>query len=177
MAEIVGASNTSLQSLMMFFMAAAVSLIPHQVLHYLGLAVVSSSMVLYGVHYNRPSVRLRRLNDYVKTTREILAHARRTCVRDHLELMVEDGRLLQVKLSTSNIQSQVLEARNVPWKVYFQTLGVVIRTIIDCEREVRQIQTATLLIIEAENRRQLRNVIAETREIVNAVAHASGPGG
>ncbi|KAJ6600397.1 hypothetical protein DFH09DRAFT_1128201 [Mycena vulgaris] len=176
MADFDTATYTHFQSPMVVVVAATLPFIPTGILHYIVLAVASLLLVLYGIHYNRPSIRLCRLNDYVKATGEILARAKLECVRNHFELTVEEGRLLQIQLAISKTQSRMLETRKAPWKLYLQTLTVVLRTLANCEHAVRQAQTATLLIIEADHQRKLCEDIAESREIVNGMVHPAGHG-
>ncbi|KAJ6507539.1 hypothetical protein DFH09DRAFT_1438016 [Mycena vulgaris] len=95
-------------------------------------------------YHNRPSIRLCQLNDYVKATGEILARARLECVRNHFELTVEEGRLLQIQLAISKTQPRMLETREAPWKLYLQTLMMVLRTLANREHAARQAQTAML---------------------------------
>ncbi|KAJ7474827.1 hypothetical protein FB451DRAFT_1174259 [Mycena latifolia] len=44
--------------------------------------------------------------------------------------------------------------------------------LLQCERQVRELQTSTLLIMEAENQRKLAKHINESRQIVNTVVRS-----
>ncbi|KAJ7098466.1 hypothetical protein C8R43DRAFT_251550 [Mycena crocata] len=168
------AHTPSLQSVILFLAAASFSVVPSRILHYTGLAVISSSILLYAVRYNAPSNRLSRLNEHLLTAAEILARARLECTWDYIELGAEETRFLRAKFAASKIQSLLFEARVAPWKIYLQKLRAVIHCLHQCEREVRAVQTATLLIIESENQRKLVRAIKESRKMTNAVAHSPG---
>ncbi|KAJ7474799.1 hypothetical protein FB451DRAFT_1464874 [Mycena latifolia] len=147
----------------------ALSLIPSGIFPYVILAMVCASLVIYAAHRIRPSTRLSRLNDALAGATEILARAKSECLHDQLDLVDEEGRLLQVKLSASKIQTHLLEARNASWEIYLPRIRAVCHSLDSCERQVREIQTSTLLIIEAENQRKLAEHINESRGIVNTV--------
>ncbi|KAJ7474791.1 hypothetical protein FB451DRAFT_1464838 [Mycena latifolia] len=147
----------------------ALSLIPSSILFYLILALVCAFLVIYAAHHMRPSTRLSRLNDALAGATEILARAKFECLRDLLYLAETEACLLQVKLSTSKIQTSLLEARDASWETYLHKIRAISHSLDRCERQVRELQTSTLLIIEAENQRKLAEHINESRGIVNTV--------
>ncbi|KAJ6531382.1 hypothetical protein DFH09DRAFT_1183494 [Mycena vulgaris] len=160
---------TPLQSGILFW---ALSLVPLNIFRYVGLGAAAASGVIYVAHYHHPSTRLGRLNNMLSTTTDILACAKSHCLRDHLNLADDEHCLLRAKLSASRIQSRLLEARDAPWKLYFQTIRAIWLSLNKCERQVREIRTSTLLTIEAEHQRKLAEHIKESREIVNTVVHS-----
>ncbi|KAJ7474813.1 hypothetical protein FB451DRAFT_1366858 [Mycena latifolia] len=147
----------------------ALSLIPGSIFFYVILALVCAALVIYAAHRIRPSTRLSRLNDALAGATEILARAKSDCLRDLLDLADKEARLLQVKLSASKIQTSLLEARDASWETYLHKIRAISHSLDKCERQVRELQTSTLLIIEAENQRKLEEHINENREIVNTV--------
>ncbi|KAJ6531384.1 hypothetical protein DFH09DRAFT_1326541 [Mycena vulgaris] len=153
---------TPLQSGVLFW---ALSLVPINIFRYVGLGAAAVSGMIYAAHYHHPSTRLGRLNNMVATTTEIIIRARSECLRDHVTLVEEEHRLLRAKLCASKIQSRLLEARDAPWKLYFQTIRAIWLSLDKCECKVRGIRTSTL----AEHQRKLAEHINESREIVNAV--------
>ncbi|KAJ7474819.1 hypothetical protein FB451DRAFT_1174249 [Mycena latifolia] len=147
----------------------ALSLIPGSIFCYVILALACASLMIYAAHRIRPSTRLERLNNALTTTTEILARAKSECLRDLLDLADKETVLLQVKLSASKIQTRLLEARDASWETYLHKIRAISHSLDRCERQVRELQTSTLLIIESENQRKLAEHINESREIVNMV--------
>ncbi|KAJ6507104.1 hypothetical protein DFH09DRAFT_1101333 [Mycena vulgaris] len=160
---------TPLQSGVLFWV---LSLVPINIFRYIGLGAAAVSGAIFAAHYHHPSTRMARLNNMLSATTEILARAKSHCLRDHLDLANDERRLLRAKLCASKIQSRLLEARDAPWKLYFQTIRAIWLSLNKCERQVRDIRTSTLLTIEAEHQRKLAEHIKESREIVNAVVHS-----
>jgi hypothetical protein len=93
----------------------------------------------------------------------------------------------RVKLSASKIQSHLLEIRSATWKTYFRSIRAILRSVDQCAKEIKEIQTAMLvsvfaftipcflirnfpqLIIEAERQRKLTEGIKESQEVLGAV--------
>ncbi|KAJ7123718.1 hypothetical protein C8R44DRAFT_852528 [Mycena epipterygia] len=166
---------------------------------YMCLAVGSSAAAIYAAHHYRPSKKLARLEDTIKVAEGILKHAKEDCVRDHVDLLDVEDRLLQwvalysrVKVSASEIQSQMLEAGGVPslfesnvvldrglsvriagcygsLKKYLQTIRGITKSISKCRKEVEKIHTSTLCIIEEERRRKLFRAMREVREVIEVL--------
>ncbi|KAJ7474846.1 hypothetical protein FB451DRAFT_1246801 [Mycena latifolia] len=147
----------------------ALSLIPSSIFFYVIPALVCTSLVIYAAHRIWPSTRLERLNNALTTTTDILARAKSECLRDQLDLVDGEGRLLQAKLSASKIQTSLLEARDASWEGYLHKIRAISHNLDRCERQVRELQTSTLLIIEAEHQRKLAEHINESRDIMNTV--------
>ncbi|KAJ6535844.1 hypothetical protein DFH09DRAFT_1091620 [Mycena vulgaris] len=142
---------TPLQSGVIFL---ALSLVPLNIFRYIGLRVAAVSGVIYTAYYRHPSMRIGRLDNMLSATTDILARAKSHCIRDRSNLADNERRLLR-------IQSRLLEARDAPWKLYFQTIREIWLTLNKCERQVREIRTSTLLTIEAEHQRKLAEHINE----------------
>ncbi|KAJ7202132.1 hypothetical protein GGX14DRAFT_463926 [Mycena pura] len=145
------------------------SLIPANIFHYMTLGAAAGSLVLFAAHRQMPSLRHHRLNSAIKNTAEVLTRAKTECPRDHLTLAEEETKLAQARLSASKVHSQLLEARDACWTSYFQLIWKISQGLRDCEKQARKVETATLLIMEAENQRKLTEIISETREVINAV--------
>ncbi|KAJ7173936.1 hypothetical protein C8R43DRAFT_631151 [Mycena crocata] len=169
------ATYTPVQTMILCLVTAGLSLIPNPFLHYIGLAIIiSSSFIVHAIRHHRPSIHLRRINKAVAVTVQLLARAKLECARDQFELAAEERRLVEVKLAASRIQSLLLGACDAPWKIYLQTMRAVFLSLDNCEREIHKVQTATLLIIEAEHQRKLEHDINESLGILNAVARYPG---
>ncbi|KAJ7749777.1 hypothetical protein B0H14DRAFT_2982659 [Mycena olivaceomarginata] len=171
-------TNSSLQSsLLLCFATTALSLIPTKDLRYGSLGVVLTYLALVAVHYIRPSTRLDRLNDTLKVATDLLSRADARCARNIFELHEIQRDLLQTMLSASKIQSDLLEARDVSWSIYFQKTMEIWWKLNQCERQVQMIQTLTLLTIESENQRRLAQDIKESREtsvVLNFAGNSRG---
>ncbi|KAJ7812748.1 hypothetical protein B0H14DRAFT_2856215 [Mycena olivaceomarginata] len=167
-------TNSSLQSsLLLCFATTALSLIPTKDLRYGSLGVVLAYLALVAVHYIHPSTRLDRLNDTLKVTTDLLSRPDARCARNIFELHEIQRDLLQTMLSASKIQSDLLEARDVSWNIYFQKTMEIWRKLNQCEHQVQTIQALTLLTIESENQRRLAQDIKESRE-TSAVLNFAG---
>ncbi|KAJ7123719.1 hypothetical protein C8R44DRAFT_151905 [Mycena epipterygia] len=172
--------------------AGTQSLVSGTTFGYICLAVGSASPAIYAAHHYRPSKKLARLEDAIKVTEGILKRAKEDCARDHVDLLDVEDRLLQAKVSASDIQSQMLEAGGVPslfesnvvldrslsariagcygsWKKYLQTIRGITKSISKCRKEVEKIHTSTLRIIEEERRRKLFGAMREVREVIEVL--------
>ncbi|KAJ7660622.1 hypothetical protein B0H17DRAFT_1094828, partial [Mycena rosella] len=159
----------------------ALSAVPSTIVLYTILTLVCTSFVIYAAHHELPSIRLLRLNNLITAVKDILAHAKSECLRDHLVIAYEEEYLirvinspfmLRVKLSMSDIQTGLLEVRDTPWKIFIHKMWTIWHNLSKCERKVRGIQTSLLLILEAEHRRKLAEDLSESREAVNSVIHS-----
>ncbi|KAJ7493477.1 hypothetical protein FB451DRAFT_1550965 [Mycena latifolia] len=165
MCDVISAFQTSI-------VFGALSLVPGNTFRYIGLGLASASLTVYAVHHQGPSQKLARLEGTVKDTEEIMEQAKLDCLRNGVELMDRETRLLHVKLSVSKIKSQMLEARDTPWNEYFQKIIGIWQSIDKGEKDIKQIQTSTLLTIEGERQRRLSEGIKESREIFDAVVRS-----
>jgi hypothetical protein len=87
--------NTSdiLQSSVLFW---TLSLIPATIFPYLALGLLSTSFIIYRLHYSRPAVTLDRLENTITTVEDsILIHAKAKCMRDYLALVEAETRFLR----------------------------------------------------------------------------------
>ncbi|KAJ7704093.1 hypothetical protein B0H17DRAFT_1194002 [Mycena rosella] len=150
----------------------ALSLAPGNTSPYITLGLASVLLAVYLVHHYGPMQRLARVEDVIAATEEILAGAKLDCARDHMTLMERGRRLLEAKLSASNIQTKILQARDKTWEEYFQAIKEIMEEVSKCAKDVKRIQTSTLLTIEAEHRRKLSEGIKDSQEIFNAVVRS-----
>ncbi|KAJ7792098.1 hypothetical protein B0H14DRAFT_2624306 [Mycena olivaceomarginata] len=125
----------------------------------------------------RPSHKLGRVEHAIEACQETLKHAKSNCARNHVELTDGARRLLEAKMSASKIRSRLLQTYSVTtWEElveYLQNLCNIMQKINQCAKDVKEIQTSTLLTIEAERQREFFEGIKELREIHNTVVSAS----
>ncbi|KAJ6551932.1 hypothetical protein B0H19DRAFT_1073555 [Mycena capillaripes] len=162
-------TNCPLLSSLLFWI---ISLIPSKIFRNITLVVASACPTVYFIHLNRPSVRLDRLHNTITIVEDVLTRAKAKCMRDHLALAESETRLLRAKLSTSRLRSKLLEMHTMPWKFYLQNIRVIFRSLATCERELQDIQTAILLLIEAAHQFKLVADIDESSEIMNGLLHS-----
>ncbi|KAF7368723.1 hypothetical protein MVEN_00197000 [Mycena venus] len=78
----------------------------------------------------------------------------------------------RTKLWASKIHTRVLEMCDMPWTMYLQNIPSVLKSLANCERELCELKTFMLLLIEAAHQHKLAQDINESREAVNGVALA-----
>ncbi|KAJ7810102.1 hypothetical protein B0H14DRAFT_3480913 [Mycena olivaceomarginata] len=160
-------TSDALQSSVLFWM---LSLIPAKMFPYLSLGILSASSVVYALRRRCPAVTLDRLDNTITAVEEILTHAKAKCMRDYLALFEAETRFLRTKLAVSRLHSRLLEARHMPgWKTYLRDIFTISRALVMLEREVRDIQTSLLVLIEAAHQHKLTEDIRESQEIVDGV--------
>ncbi|KAJ7347745.1 hypothetical protein DFH08DRAFT_808531 [Mycena albidolilacea] len=130
------------------FWTLSSSLIPGHIFPYFVLGVTSVSFVIYTLQHNLPSARVNRLNNTIAVVEEILTQAKANCTRDYLALVSAETRFLRNCLSN---------------------MTTISRSLATVEREVRDIQTSLLLLIESVHQRKLAEDLHESQEIVDAV--------
>ncbi|KAJ7347797.1 hypothetical protein DFH08DRAFT_936595 [Mycena albidolilacea] len=156
-----------LQSSVLFWV---LSLIPATIFPYLALGLLSTSFIIYGLRYSCPAVTLDRLENTITTVEEILTHAKAKCMHDYLALVEAETQFLRTKLAVSRLHSRLLEACNIPsWKNYLRDIFTISRALAILEREMRDIKTSLLVLIEAAHQRKLTEDIHEGQEIVDGV--------
>ncbi|KAJ7704052.1 hypothetical protein B0H17DRAFT_1228265, partial [Mycena rosella] len=161
---------SALQTSILF---GALAMVPGNTSPYITLGLASVLLAVHAMHHYGPSQRLLRLEDTITATEEILEGAKLDCARDHMTLVERGRRLLEAKLSASEIQTKILEARDETWEEYFQGLRETMEKITKCRKDITAIHTSTLLTIEAERQRQLSAGIQESHEVLNAVVPLS----
>ncbi|KAJ7140804.1 hypothetical protein C8R44DRAFT_726521 [Mycena epipterygia] len=160
--------------------------------YYICLAFACASPAIYAAHHQVPSKKLARLEDEIQVAEGILKGAKEDCApRHHADLLDIEGRLLQAKLSASEIQSQMLEAGGVTLlesnavldrslsariaacygslKKYLQNTRGMMKSISKCRKEVEKIRTSTLRIIQEERRHKLVKAIKEVRDVTEVL--------
>ncbi|KAJ7347825.1 hypothetical protein DFH08DRAFT_808600 [Mycena albidolilacea] len=157
------------------------SLIPATIFPYLTLGLLSTYFIIYALRRNCPAVRVDRLKNEITVVDEILTHAKAKCMHDYLALIEAETRFLRAqnaldpgrtKLAVSRLHSRLLEARHMPgWKTYFRDIFIISRALAMLEREVQDIQTSLLVLIEAAHQRKLTADIQESQEIGDGVLH------
>ncbi|KAF7368724.1 hypothetical protein MVEN_00197100 [Mycena venus] len=149
------------------------SFIPSNPFRYIALGIALVSFLVYGALYNTPSARLGRLDNAIATVNSILMCAKAKCIRDHLLLAEIEVQFLQTKLWASKIHTRVLEMCDMPWTIYLQNIPSVLKSLANCERELCELKTSMLLLIEVAHQHELAQDINESREVVDGVALAS----
>ncbi|KAJ7893978.1 hypothetical protein B0H13DRAFT_2665419 [Mycena leptocephala] len=77
-----------------------------------------------------------------------------------------------IKALEDILELQLLEMRSATWKTYFKSIRAILQIINQCAKEVKEIQTAMLLIIEEERQRKLTEGIKETQAALGAVVRS-----
>ncbi|KAJ7704097.1 hypothetical protein B0H17DRAFT_1194005 [Mycena rosella] len=108
---------------------STLSLVPGNTSPYITLSLASVLLAVYAMHHYGPSQRLLRLEDAIRVTEAILAGAKLDCARDHMTLVERGRRLLEAKLSASNIQTKILRAHDKTWEEYFQAIKEILEKI------------------------------------------------
>ncbi|KAJ7735943.1 hypothetical protein B0H16DRAFT_1695513 [Mycena metata] len=138
-------------------------------LRYIILGLLLMLLVAYIVGYYTPSRMVVRLENAIKTLRNTLKHAK-NCPMALAKLAEMGCQLTQVEVSVPGIRGQLLDMGSLEtWKEYFQGLRGIFKTIRECNKEVKDIQTSVLRIVEGEHERQLLMRVEEERGILNAL--------
>ncbi|KAF7356365.1 hypothetical protein MVEN_00968900 [Mycena venus] len=149
----------------------ALSIVPGN--RYILLGLISVTLIIYAVNSQRPSHKLRLVEEAIKVAEEILERAQWNCSRNQVELMDETTHLLKAKISASEIRSRLLETDGVTtWKEfvkYLQSLRDITQKMKQCAKEVKEIQTSILRTIEAERRRKISEGVQESQEILDTL--------
>ncbi|KAJ7699773.1 hypothetical protein B0H16DRAFT_1643651, partial [Mycena metata] len=139
-------------------------------LRYIILGLLLVLLVAYIVGYYTPSRMVVRLEITIKTLRNTLKQAKKNCPMDLTKLTEMGCQLTQVEVSVPGIRGQLLNIDSLgTWKEYFQGLRGIFKTIMECNKEVKDIQASVLRIIEGEHERQLLMRVEEERGIFNAL--------
>ncbi|KAJ7153410.1 hypothetical protein C8R43DRAFT_1126704 [Mycena crocata] len=162
MVDTISTRKTSLILLVLY-------LVPVTIAPYISLGLTCASLIIYAVHSRCPVKTLSRLEDAIKTTEEIMERAKVECMRNHVELMDGASRLFRAKLSASKMQTRMFEARKKTGKKYLQEIRGIMQHIDKYTKEVREIQTATLLTMEVERQRQLSENVDKSRDALDAI--------
>ncbi|KAJ6480291.1 hypothetical protein C8R45DRAFT_933218 [Mycena sanguinolenta] len=160
----MGTPPSKFPSSLLFF---TLSLIPSNVLRYPALVLAAISVVVYSIYNNPPSARLAHVNNVVIVVDGILTRAKAECMRDHLLLAEYETRLLRTKLSTSKVHTYVLELDAMAWKQHLHNRITIFTSLAKCERELRDIQTSLLILIEAAHQRKIAEDLNLNTAIVN----------
>ncbi|KAF7378086.1 hypothetical protein MSAN_00232800 [Mycena sanguinolenta] len=158
-------------------LSSTLSLIPGNAIPYLALGIGSAFCMGYAIRYNLPAVKLDRLNTTLRTAEETLDHAKAKCVRDYLSLAELRTRFLRTKLTTSKLQTRLLEVHDLGWKDYLQNIIAISRCLVMLEREVCDIQKTSLVLIEAAHRRKLTEDINETQAVLHGAMYQNTESG
>ncbi|KAJ7848034.1 hypothetical protein B0H14DRAFT_2583257 [Mycena olivaceomarginata] len=150
----------------------ALSLLPDN--RYILLVLVPALVVVNVANAQRPTQKLDRVKHAIDGCKERLEGAKLTCARNHVELTDRTRRLSEVAVLASIIQVRLLEKHPdfTTWKgyvKYVKDMHDMWKKIHQCAKDVREIETSTLLTIEAENQRQSGENIRDCDEICDAL--------
>ncbi|KAJ7123713.1 hypothetical protein C8R44DRAFT_875877 [Mycena epipterygia] len=168
---------------------AAQSLVSGTTFGYICVGLGCVSPAIYAAYHHLPSKKLARLEDAIKVAEGILKRAKEECARDQVELLDVESRLLQAELAASEIQSRMFNAGGLSplvesnavivrdlsariaacyvfLKKYLQDARGITKSISKCRKEVEDIYTSTLRIIEEERRCKLFEAMKEVREVI-----------
>ncbi|KAJ7353193.1 hypothetical protein DFH08DRAFT_804776 [Mycena albidolilacea] len=94
---------------------------------YILLGLGAASFTLYAADRQTPSAKLGRVEDAIIATEKIQQHAKTNGARDQVKWMDYKRRLLDAKVSVSNIQTRLLEARSVKtWREYLEKVKEIL---------------------------------------------------
>ncbi|KAF8166927.1 hypothetical protein K438DRAFT_2064939 [Mycena galopus ATCC 62051] len=157
----------------------ALSLLPDN--RYISVALSLAGLILHIINGHCPSNKLGRVGGAIESVDGTLKRAKEDYPWIYAELMSVTNRLLEARLLTSKIQTRMLEPCSVTsWKefaAYIQNSWEIMRDILKCAKNVKEIQVSAMRIIEGERQRQFSAGIQESRDILEKVtcslAHAS----
>ncbi|KAF8170045.1 hypothetical protein K438DRAFT_1773967 [Mycena galopus ATCC 62051] len=135
----------------------ALSLLPDN--HYILLIL---SLIGWGMHIangQRPTNKLDRVEDRIKSVNETLKHAKENCTRNYPQLILITARLLDVRSITTYEE----------FVQYRQDFPKIMWDIMQTAKKVEEIRKAILRIIEAERQREFTAGIEESHEIFDRV--------
>ncbi|KAJ7699764.1 hypothetical protein B0H16DRAFT_1749292 [Mycena metata] len=144
-------------------------------LRYIFLGLLLALLVAYIIDQYTPSRMVLRLENTIGALRHTLDHAMGNCPRDWAELRELGYQLTQVELSISGILHRLLDVSLATWKKYFQGLRGIFKNITECNKDVKDIDTSVLRIMEVEREHQLRIRAGEERIIIDALMSALLP--
>ncbi|KAJ7904158.1 hypothetical protein B0H13DRAFT_1881648 [Mycena leptocephala] len=153
------------------------ALVPGTISRYVCLALAFVSFIFFAAGHQGLAEKLIQLEDVIEALEEILERAKTASsyARNHVEVIDAGCRLLQVKLSASKIQCNLLAMRSATWKIYLTNMRPILHSIDQCAKEVKEIHAAMLLIIEEERQRKLTEGIIESQEVLGTVARTVAP--
>ncbi|KAJ7735933.1 hypothetical protein B0H16DRAFT_1574775, partial [Mycena metata] len=115
-------------------------------LRYIILGLLLALLVAYIIGYYTPSRMVLRLEITINTLRNTLKHAKANCPMDFAKLAEMGCQLTQVEVSVPGIRGQLLDMDSPgTWKEYFQGLRGIFKAIMECNKEVKDIQTSVLV--------------------------------
>ncbi|KAJ7307679.1 hypothetical protein DFH08DRAFT_824205 [Mycena albidolilacea] len=155
---------------------AALSVLPGN--QYILFALLPVWLLAHIANGQRPTQKVDGVNHAIDACKELLEGAKLACTRDHVELTDRARRLSEVTVSASRIRVQLMEKHHdfTTWKgcvEYVKGMCDIWKKIHQCAKDVREIETSTLLTIEAENQRQSGANIRDCDEICDALGSQS----
>ncbi|KAJ7757135.1 hypothetical protein B0H16DRAFT_679273 [Mycena metata] len=144
-------------------LAPLAALVPNGVQRYIILALVALSFGAFVVKPNLPSIRMKKLKQFVEETVEIHAVAIKE-LEKHPRFVTETSlRLAQLRLSESSLRSKMLSSKDVKWRECVRHLRGLSCNISECQRNAQDIQTAIQMALECTRQRRYTEDIAHRR--------------
>ncbi|KAJ7905151.1 hypothetical protein B0H13DRAFT_733560 [Mycena leptocephala] len=118
-----------------------------------------------------PGTRMQALQYILEETEGVLHLALSESLRDRIPQFVlrVELDLVCAKLFASNLQSDILNAKKLPWKEYLLLLRGISIKAARCQWQVRELQIAILLAIEAERQRRYNDTIRDKQTVISSL--------
>ncbi|KAJ7847650.1 hypothetical protein B0H13DRAFT_1907221 [Mycena leptocephala] len=114
-----------------------------------------------------PSVRLKKLEQYIEETMKIHAIAVQELERNPRFISETSLKLAHIKLSESVLRTKMLGGKDIIWKKYVQHLRGLLFHIGECQRDVQDIRTSILMVLECNRQRRYTEDIAQRRSTLD----------
>ncbi|KAF7342069.1 hypothetical protein MVEN_01794200 [Mycena venus] len=112
---------------------------------------------------NLPSVRFKKLEQFIDETVKIHATAIRELDKNPRFVTESSLRVAQIQLSESILRTRILSCKDIAWKKYVQHLRSLSMQIGVCHRDVKEIRTSLLMALECNRQRRYTEDIAQRR--------------
>ncbi|KAJ6477058.1 hypothetical protein C8R45DRAFT_1216822 [Mycena sanguinolenta] len=145
---------------------ALVAAIPNHALRYTALGFLLVVTILCTVHFSSLPTQIHQLAASIDETQEYIRREVVHYPRCYGGLTQQMRRLLEVAKTASSIKSHILnsETERFNWKRYLLRS----KEIQECAKDVKKIDTAVQLVLEAEHQRRLADDIIETQFLLTA---------
>ncbi|KAJ6588553.1 hypothetical protein B0H19DRAFT_1248194 [Mycena capillaripes] len=143
------------------------ALVPNGIQRCIVLALAALYFGGFVVLPNIPSVRLKKLEQYIEETAKIHAIAVQELDKDPRFVTEMSLRLAQVKLSESFLRTKTFNGKNVAWKRYAQYLRGLFFHIGDCQKDVHGIRMSMLMALECNRQRRYTEDIAQRQSTLD----------
>ncbi|KAJ7614621.1 hypothetical protein DFH06DRAFT_1129201 [Mycena polygramma] len=129
------------------------ALVPQGIQRSIILALTTLYFAGFVVLPNLPTVRLRKLEQYIEETFRVHAVAAQELEKDPRFVVEMSLRLAQVKFSESDLRMKTLDSEDIPWRKYPQHLRGLSFRLSECQRDIRDIHMSILIALERNRQR------------------------